>query len=268
MKAFIQVLFGLLSTAFAVPTSQPTEQRGTPTVNEVTRRQQPVSLCSQYAYHAVNGYEILNNLWGKDSASSGSQCTYYDGSAGNGIAWSSDWVWQGGQDNVKSYVYAGRQLTKGITVQKAKSMSTSIQWTYNTTNVRANVAYDIFTAADPNHVNSSGDYELMVWLARLGNIYPISQSGSPIASVTINGYKFDLYYGLNGSMKVYSFLPPQGTTYNSFNADIKNFFNYLVQNQGFPQNNQNIIVFQVGTEAFTGGPAKFRVSSFSASVST
>jgi xyloglucan-specific endo-beta-1,4-glucanase len=42
-------------------------------------------------------------------------------------------------------------------------------------------------------------------------------------------------------MKVYSFLPPQGTTYTSFNADIKNFFNYLVQNQGFPESNQNLI---------------------------
>lgn len=129
-----------------------------------TKRQQRVSLCSQYAYHSVNGYEILNNLWGKDTASSGSQCTYFEGTTGNGIAWSSDWTWQGAKDNVKSYVYAGRQLTKGITVQRARSMPTTMQWSYNTTsNVRANVAYDVFTATDPNHVNSSGDYELMVW---------------------------------------------------------------------------------------------------------
>lgn len=127
------------------------------------RQQQSVSLCTLYAYHAANGYEILNNLWGKDTATSGSQCTYYDGAVGNGIAWSSDWVWQGAQDNVKSYAYAGRQLNKGITVERARSMPTSIQWTYNTTDIRANVAYDVFTAADPNHVNSSGDYELMVW---------------------------------------------------------------------------------------------------------
>jgi xyloglucan-specific endo-beta-1,4-glucanase len=43
-------------------------------------------------------------------------------------------------------------------------MPTEMTWTYNqTSNVRANVAYDVFTATDPNHVNSSGDYELMVW---------------------------------------------------------------------------------------------------------
>ena len=81
----------------------------------------------------------------------------------------------------------------------------------------------------------------IIRLARIGGVWPISQSGAPIASVTIGSYKFDLYYGFNGAMKVYSFLPPQGTTYNTFNADIKNFFKYLVQNQGFPQSTQNLI---------------------------
>jgi len=42
-------------------------------------------------------------------------------------------------------------------------------------------------------------------------------------------------------MKVYSFLPPQGQTYNSFNADAKAFFTYLTQNQGFPESSQNLI---------------------------
>jgi hypothetical protein len=42
-------------------------------------------------------------------------------------------------------------------------MPTNITWRYDTSNIRANVAFDVFTAVDPNHVNSSGDYELMVW---------------------------------------------------------------------------------------------------------
>ena len=120
--------------------------------------------CKLYNYYSSNGYEILNNLWGKDAASGGSQCTYYEGSSGSGIKWSSDWQWSGAENNVKSYVYAGRIVTKGNTIAKIKSMPTQMTWSYNTTsNVRANVAYDIFTATDPNHVNSSGDYELMVW---------------------------------------------------------------------------------------------------------
>lgn len=106
---------------------------------------------------------MLNNLWGKDQATSGSQCTYYEGTSGSGIKWSTAWQWQGGENNVKSYAYAGKILTKGQSIAKITSMPTQVEWTYNTTNIRANVAYDLFTAADPNHVNSSGDYELMVW---------------------------------------------------------------------------------------------------------
>lgn len=139
-------------------------QRGTPTVRDATSVQETISLCTQYAYYAANGYEVLNNLWGKDSATSGSQCTYYEGASGSGIKWSSTWTWQGGENNVKSYAYAGRQLTKGNTIAKIKNMPTQVNWSYNTTsNVRANVAYDLFTSTDPNHANSSGDYELMIW---------------------------------------------------------------------------------------------------------
>jgi xyloglucan-specific endo-beta-1,4-glucanase len=186
MSIFTALYVGLISTALANPvahgkllvhwrvkitnSSQPSVadsnvvKRGTPTVQDATSVQETISLCTQYAYYAANGYEVLNNLWGKDTATSGSQCTYYEGASGSGINWSSTWTWQGAENNVKSYVYAGRQVTKGNTIAKISTMPTQIDWRYNTTsNVRANVAYDVFTAADPNHVNSSGDYELMIW---------------------------------------------------------------------------------------------------------
>jgi xyloglucan-specific endo-beta-1,4-glucanase len=146
-------------------------QRGTPTIRDPTSVQETVSLCTQYAYYADNGYEVLNNLWGKDQATSGSQCTYYEGRTGSGIKWSTDWQWQGGENNVKSYAYAGKILTKGQTIAKITSMPTQVEWTYNTTNIRANVAYDVFTAADPDHVNSSGEYELMVWYVHFAYRY-------------------------------------------------------------------------------------------------
>jgi xyloglucan-specific endo-beta-1,4-glucanase len=271
MKAFTALYVCLLSTAFATPVTHAANsniiQRGTPTVRDPTSVQETVSLCTQYAYYASNGYEVLNNLWGKDAATSGSQCTYYEGTSGSGIKWSSTWTWQGAENNVKSYVYAGRQVTKGNKIANIKNLQTQIDWNYNTTsNVRANVAYDIFTATDPNHVNSSGDYELMIWLGRLGGVWPISQGGSPIATVTIAGYSFDLYFGYNGSMKVYSFVRSGNNDITSFKADVKLFFNYLVSNQQYPASSQNLIVYQIGTEAFTGGPAKFSVSSFSATV--
>lgn len=122
----------------------------------------PAALCSQYAYQSINGYSLLNNLWGIGTATSGSQCTNYDGPAGSGIAFSSVWTWQAHQNTVKSYIYAGRQFTPKK-VRDIPSMPTTVQWSYNRTDHRSNVAYDIFTHTDPNHANSNGDYEVMIW---------------------------------------------------------------------------------------------------------
>lgn len=85
-------------------------------------------------------------------------------------------------------------------------------------------------------------------------------------------------------MKVYSFVA--SGTLSSFSADVKDFFNHLESNENYPSSSQNLIgmiwvpavgctnntnhpstVFQVGTEAFEGGPATFRVSDFSATIS-
>jgi xyloglucan-specific endo-beta-1,4-glucanase len=252
------VLAGLLAVATASPVGTPVEKSVTPV------RRQAASLCSQYAYYAKDGYEFNNNLWGQGSASSGSQCTYVDRTSSSGVSWHTTWTWQGGQDNVKSYVNAGKQFARGIKVSNVKSIPTSIQWTYDTpSNTRANVAYDVFTAADPNHSTSSGDYELMIWLARIGGVYPI---GNKVASMNLAGYNWDLYVGPNGNMKVFSFLPQGTAWYTTFNADIKTFFNYLQQNQGYPASSQNLIVLQQGTEPFTGGPATLKVSSYSVSI--
>ncbi|KAK3305652.1 glycoside hydrolase family 12 protein [Chaetomium strumarium] len=228
--------------------------------NSLEARQQ-ATLCDQYGYWSGNGYEVNNNNWGRSAASSGSQCTYVDGSSSNGIQWRTTWTWQGGENNVKSYANAGRQVTRGRKISSIGSMQTSVSWSYSNTNIRANVAYDVFTAADPNHVNSSGDYELMIWLARYGNVYPI---GSSVGTVNVAGRTWELWVGYNGSMKVFSFIAPSPV--NSFSANVKDFFNYLQNNQGYPANDQHLIVFQLGTEPFTGGPATLTVSQFSANI--
>jgi len=175
-------------------------------------------------------------------------------------------------------------------------------------------------------------------LARLGNVYPIGKS---TGMITVAGRQWDLWVGMNGDMKVFSFLPPAGVVLNSFSTDVKLFFNHIQACNGYPASSQNLIgmfffslflsplfltitylrylvsptsflhirywryqlfssfisvscslpsqawrcsgillwkgrqtdgfreflVFQVGTEAFTGGPATFTVSQFSADVS-
>ncbi|KAL9060421.1 MAG: hypothetical protein Q9162_000594 [Coniocarpon cinnabarinum] len=89
-----------------------------------------------------------------------------------------------------------------------------------------------------------------------------------IASPTINGVPFDLAYGLNGNVKVYSFVAHSRAATN-FNGDILAFYKYLVQNyasNGFT----NALVLQslqAGSEVFTGSNAKLTTSGYTISAS-
>lgn len=127
-------------------------------------------------------------------------------------------------------------------------------------------------------------------MAVFGGVWPISEAKRPLARINICGYDWDVFFGYNhcGKMKVYSFLPAWGPIYD-FNADVKFFFNYLVDYFRFPAHNQYMLgtscpalsrsslppdranahasaVYQLGTEAFTGGPATFEVPKFIADV--
>lgn len=122
-------------------------------------------LATQYAYCADRGYEFNNNLWGAAAANSGSQSTQYygaDAAGGPGVRWGSTWTWAGGPHEVKSYVWVNRQFQRPL-LSQVKALPTRTEWTYTGSKMRANVAYDIFTDKDPNHANSSGEYEVMIW---------------------------------------------------------------------------------------------------------
>ena len=162
--------------------------------------------------------------------------TVSSGVSGSGVSWGTSWTWAGGENNVKSYPYAGKNFSPRI-VSQISSLPTTFTWSYSGSNIRANVAYDLFTSAVSTTPTYTGDYELMIWMAQLGGVYPISATGSPIATVNLAGQSWKLYYGLNGNMKVYSFVYANGVL-NSFNGDVKVFWNYLVSSWGYPASSQ------------------------------
>jgi xyloglucan-specific endo-beta-1,4-glucanase len=127
---------------------------------------QAQSLCSQYSYFSSNGYGVNNNAWGQGSGS-GSQCTYVDSFPTGGVKWHTTWNWSGGNNNVKSYPNSGLIINNKKKVSQIGSIPTKAEWAYSGSNLRADVAYDLFTAADPNHSTSSGDYEMMIWYVDL-----------------------------------------------------------------------------------------------------
>lgn len=117
---------------------------------------------------------------------------------------------------------------------------------YTGTSIVADVSWDMFTSSSATGTN---EFEIMVWLAALGGAGPISSTGSPVATTTINGVSFDLYSGPNGDTTVYSFVAASEAT--SFDGDLLDFFTYLEENESF-SSSQYITTLEAGTEPFTG----------------
>lgn len=135
-----------------------------------------------------------------------------------------------------------------ITSTQLKSISslpTTWKWSYTGSSIVADVSYDIFTSATSGGSNA---YEIMIWLAALGGAGPISSTGSPVATPTIDGHTFKLYSGPNGDTTVYSFVAESEIT--SFSGDIMTFLDYLVSNEGL-SSSQYLTSIGAGTEPFT-----------------
>lgn len=74
---------------------------------------------------------------------------------------------------MKSYPYSGCSIPTKPLVSSVGSLWTKAEWDYSGSDIRANVAYDLFTASDPNHSTSSGDYEIMIWYGSVPSLVNI-----------------------------------------------------------------------------------------------
>ncbi|KAF4768073.1 hypothetical protein N7455_000356 [Penicillium solitum] len=223
-------------------------------VNDITRR--GTEICEQYGTTTTDKFTLYNNLWNQDKDTNAKQCTTLDSSNGNTIAWHTSYSWAGNAPNeVKSYANAGLKFTPQI-LSTVKSLKSAWTWSYSNTNIVADVAYDLFLSSTPT---GSEEYEIMVWLAALGGAGPISSTGKTIATVTLNGVEWDVWVGPNGQMTVYSFVAK--STVTDFSGDLLDFFDYLVKNQGLP-NDKYLKTVQAGTEPFTG-TSELTVSNYS-----
>lgn len=72
--------------------------------------QKRADTCGQWDSVQTGPYTVYNNLWGRDAATSGSQCFGVDGLNGNSVAWHASWTWQGGQYSQSSMAAHGIEL--------------------------------------------------------------------------------------------------------------------------------------------------------------
>ncbi|KAK3632641.1 hypothetical protein LTR56_016249 [Elasticomyces elasticus] len=250
MQCLTSLLF--LGSALAAPTSY--------TALEERATQQ----CGQYQQQSNGGYTLSTNGWGWSSGT-GSQCSEINSVSGTTIAWDTTWSWSGTATQVKSYT----NVQSGFTQKQLSQYSTiptTWKWSYTGTSLAANVAYDTFVGSSASGANL---FEVMVWLGLYGSISPLSANGYPftsIATVTVGGIPFDLAYGLNGNVKVYSFVAHSHAA-TSFTGDLMTFYKYLATNyasNGFSLS-LYLQVIQAGTEVFTGSNAKLTTSAYSIS---
>ena len=73
-------------------------------------------------------------------------------------------------------------------------------------------------------------------LGNLGNVYPIGDSHG---QVQVGGREWELYIGMNGDMKVFSFIAPEQI--QTFEQDIRPFFDHITDAHEFPAENQYLI---------------------------
>ncbi|KAK3703326.1 hypothetical protein LTR37_014538 [Vermiconidia calcicola] len=221
--------------------------------------------CGQWDTVETGSYTVYNNLWGQSSATSGSQCFGVDGLSGDTLSWHTSWSWEGGEGQVKSYPNVVVSLDSKP-LSEITSMQSSWSWSYDGSNIVADVAYDMFTSST---AGGSNEYEIMIWLAALGGAGPISStygadgSATPIATVALAGTNWTLYKGPNGDMTVFSFLADSEVT--NFSGDLKEFIDYLASNQGLPSS-QHLLSAGAGTEPFSGSDAVFTVSAYSLTI--
>jgi xyloglucan-specific endo-beta-1,4-glucanase len=95
----------------------------TPTLEE-----RATTKCGQWDTVATGSYTIYQDLWGKSSATSGSQCTTVSSDNGGTLVWSTSWTWQGGPYSVKSYANALLNQGTGKQISSISSIPTTWHW--------------------------------------------------------------------------------------------------------------------------------------------
>lgn len=124
----------------------------------------------------------------------------------------------------------------------------------------ADVSYDAFTTSNPDaSVEEDHEYEVMVWLAKYGEIQPIGAENGPIANLTIGDFPFQLYEGVNSNWTVYSFVSTK--TVNVYLGDFNFFLQYLLSTKKL-RPNQLLQMVQAGTEPMIGSHAVFNVDAY------
>ncbi|HEY0807744.1 MAG TPA: cellulose binding domain-containing protein, partial [Pseudonocardiaceae bacterium] len=222
------------------------------------------TLCASQTAPAMGGaYTIQNNEWG----SSAPECITTDGNTDFAVANSSIANSTSGAPGGYASIYKGCHWgactpSSGFPVQVSAMHPGSVTTSWSTTQPGTgayDVAYDIWynqTATTPGQPNGA---ELMIWLNHNGPVQPF---GSKVATTTVNGVSFDVWFGTQGWNTVsYTMTTP---TTSVSNLDINGLTADAIS-RGYIKPAWFLIDVEAGFEMWQGG-AGLATNSFAVNV--
>lgn len=239
-----------------------------------------LAICSfaigSLAYDAVicgaNGWSASDNA-----------TLYYDSDAWNPVgdgfqcmsinsnppSFDATWSWTEESSSVHSFPHVQFQSDEmPVALDRIASLGLNVQWSYSTGNdatssqrllalslseetVLANVAFDMFLAADPDSALTSktASAEIMIWIGTVGTPWPIGYSTNRSCyTQKLGGVTFTLYIGQNSNnATVYTW--HTATNQTGFFEDVSPLLQYLWRNN-LVDADAYLGLVQYGTEAY------------------
>ncbi len=222
------------------------------------------TLCaSQTAPVAGAAYTVQNNEWG----SSAPECINTDGNTDFTVANSSIANSTSGAPGGYASIYKGCHWgsctpASGFPVQVSAMHPGLVTSSWNTTQPGTgayDVAYDIWynqTATTPGQPNGA---ELMIWLNHNGPVQPF---GSKVATTTVNGVSYDVWFGNQGWNTVSYTMTSPTTSVSALDID---GLTADAASRGYIQPSWFLIDVEAGFEMWQGG-AGLATNSFAVNV--
>jgi len=174
-------------------------------------------------------YFLYNNIWGVGSITNWTQCIYGNGPTTASFGWRWNWPDGGNPDSVKAYpeVRTNASNYSALPTQISANKNIDVKWVFSVKGQngtgsptgRANVAWDIWVGGTGGGAHT---YEIMVWPYYWGYT---SHFGTKIATVSIAGHPWNVYYTNAPGWNYYAFKRTSNATSLEFN--MRSFFDWL-----------------------------------------
>jgi len=209
-------------------------------------------VCDKYGSTTIAGgrYIVQNNNWGDSTT----QCINVT-STGFSIASASHNLPQNGAPGSYPSVYAGCHYANcssgsSLPMQASDSrfggITTSVSMSYPGNGSVYDASYDIWFDPTPRTDGQNTGAEVMIWLNHTGSVQPV---GSRVASVSLAGGNWDVWYG-NSGWNVISYVRTSAT--NSINFRVNDFWSDVVS-RGYGQRSWYMTSVQAGFEPWVNG---------------